>query len=167
MRPTHDIGPTENRAQFVIAVFDDWDALQGVLVGMEGHVPMRGGAVLHARKDIPPLASAFRLLKEMTDLHFARSPHHVTCTMGQLAYELSGKLARGAQSVAEALHSWLGSDQAGQLENHIEMGRLVLWVELETSEDYSVLCGRLVQASPHMVGLCKIRFESRHGEPNV
>ena len=155
-----DIGPTENRAQFVIAVFDDWDALQGILVGMEEHAPMLAGAVLHARKDIPPHASALRLLKEMTDFHFAQSPYHITCTIGQLAYELSSKLARGARSVAEALHSWLGSDQAGQLESHIEMGGLVLWVELRTTEDYSVLCGRLVQASPHMVGLCKIRFES-------
>jgi hypothetical protein len=160
MERTNDIAPTENRAQFVIAVFDDWDALQGILVGMEEHVPMLAGAVVHARKDIPPHASALRLLKEMTDLHFAQSPHHITCTMGQLAYELSSKLARGARSVAEALHSWLGSDQAGQLESHIEMGRLVLWVELRTTDDYSVLCGRLVQSSPHMVGLCKIRFES-------
>jgi hypothetical protein len=159
MQRSNEVGAAK-RAQFVIAVFDDWDALQTVLLSMEPNALVRAGSVLHARKHIPPHGSALPVLKETTDLHFAHSPQHITCTIGQLAHELSVKLAGGARSVAEALHSWLGSDQAGQLVSHIEMGRLVLWVEVQTSEDYSVVCGRLVQASPHMVGLCDIKFES-------
>jgi hypothetical protein len=160
MRQSNQAGQVEQRPQFVIAVFDDWEALHGALISVATHAPLRAGAVLHARNDVPPQVSALALLKEMTHLHFAQSSQHITCSMGQLANELSTKLAKGARSIADALHGWLGSDQAEQLESHIENGRLVLWVEVRTSEDYSVVCGRLVQASPHMVGVCKIGFEA-------
>jgi hypothetical protein len=87
-------------AQFVIAVFDDWETLQGVLFSMELIAPMHSGALLHAREDAPPQAAAVGILKEMTTLRFAHSPHQVTCTIGQLAHELSARLAAGARSVA-------------------------------------------------------------------
>jgi hypothetical protein len=159
MQRINEVGPAEHRAQFVIAVFDDWDALHGALVSVAAHAPLSTEVVLLARSDVPPHALASGLLKETTHLHFAQSRQHITCTIGQLANELSTKVATGAQSIAEALHAWLGSDQAEQLESHIEKGRLVLWVEVRTSEDYSIVCGMLVQASSHMVGLCKIGFE--------
>jgi hypothetical protein len=157
MQRSSEAGPAEYRAQFAIAVFDDWDALHAALANVAA--PLSSGAVLLARGDVPPHASASGLLKETIHLHFRQSRQHITCTMGRLANELSTKAARGARSIAEALHAWLGFDQAEQLESHIEKGRLVLWVEVRTSEDYSIVCGRLVQASPHMVGLCKIGFE--------
>lgn len=147
-------------AQFVVAVFDDWETLHAVLVELEADSTMRAGAVLHARKDIPPQASALGLLKKMAQLSFARSPRHIGCTAGQFAEGLSARLSRGALSLADALHGWLSSEQALQLESHIEKGHLVLCVELRTFEDFSLVCGRLVQASPHMVALCNIRFES-------
>jgi len=147
-------------AQFVVAVFDDWETLHAVLVELEAGPTRRSGAVLHARKDIPPQASAVGLLKEMSQLNFARSPRHIGCTAGQFAEGLSARLSRGALSLADALHGWLSSEQALQLESHIEKGHLVLCVELRTFEDFSLVCGRLVQASPHMVALCNIRFES-------
>src|SRR5262249_14772567 len=126
----------------------------------EADPTMRSGAVLHARKDIPPQASALGLLKKMAQLHFARSPRHIGCTVGQFAEGLSARLSRGALSLADALHGWLSTEQDAQLVSHIEKGHLVLCVEPRTSEDFSLVCGRLVQASPHMVALCNIRFES-------
>ena len=158
MQRSDDTGSTEHRAQFAIAVFDDWDALHHVLAGIETHAPVHAATVLHARNDVPPHASTLGLLKERKNLHFPHSRQHLTCTRGQLANELFARSASGARSIAEALHGWLGTDQARQLESHIEKGRLVLWVEVRTSEDYSVVCGRLVKASPHMVGLCQIGF---------
>ena len=62
--------------------------------------------------------------------------------------------------MTDALHGWFSSDQAGQLQNHIGKGRLVLCLQLRTPEDFSVVCGRLVQTSPHMVELCNIKFEA-------
>lgn len=88
------------------------------------------------------------LLKEIT-LQFAASKQRICCTRGEVAEKLAARLARGARSLADALHSWLSTDQTWQLQNHIEKGRLVLWLELPTSEEFGAVCGRLVQASPH------------------
>jgi hypothetical protein len=157
LRP-REIRSNKNSAQFVIAVFDDWDALHAVLAGIEDNAPTHSGAVLHAREDLPPHVAALGLLKEMTELHFPRSRRHMTCTAGRLAQELSDRLGKGARDLAEALRGWVGSDQAGQLASHIEKGHLVLCIELTTSEDFSTVCGRLVQASPHLVEICNINF---------
>jgi hypothetical protein len=162
MQQTWGIEAEKHGAQFVVAIFDDWEALHAVLVDLEARATLRSGAVLHARTDIPPHVSTLGLLKEMAQLHFVRSRQHIACTVGRLSQELSDRLAKGARSLAEALHCCLSSEQAGQLESHIERGHLVLCVQLHTPEDFSVICGRLVRASPHMVELCNIRFESRH-----
>ena len=161
MQRSWGLPPERDAAQFVVAVFDDWEALHAVLVDMEADATVRSGAVLHAREDVPPRAAALRLLKEMAQLHFGPR-QRIACTVGQLARELSSRVAKGARNLAEALHGWLSAEQAGQLESHLERGHLVLCVELRTAEDFSVLCGRLVQASPHMVELCNIKFETEH-----
>jgi hypothetical protein len=153
--------PERNAVQFVLAIFDDWEALCAVLVDMDADATMRLGAVLHAREDVPPRTATLRLLKEMAQLHFGPR-QNVACTVGQLARELSSRVAKGARNLAEALHGWLSAEQARQLESHLERGHLVLCVQLRTPEEFSVLCGRLVQASPHMVELCNIKFETEH-----
>jgi hypothetical protein len=136
MKATRGIQSQEDGAQFVIAVFDDWDALQTILEDMAEYEPSRSGAVLHARMESPPPAVHSGLLKEIIELHFQRSTQCIHCTRGEVAEELAARLASGARSLADALHSWLSSDQAWQLQSHIEKGRLVLWLRLPTSEDF-------------------------------
>ena len=58
MQKAGDIGTERTGSQFVVAVFDDWDALHAVLVDLEADATLHSGAVLHARKDIPPAASS-------------------------------------------------------------------------------------------------------------
>ena len=161
MQKSWGLVPQRNTAQFVLAVFDDWEALHAVLVDMEADATKRLGAVLHAREDVSPRAATLGMLKEMAQLHFGPR-QRIACTVGQLARELSSRVTKGARNLAEALHGWLSAEQAGQLESHLERGHLVLCIELRTPEDFSVLCGRLVQASPHMVELCNIKFEMEH-----
>ena len=152
---------SQTSGSFVLAVFDDWDTLHAVLLELESDKAARLVALLHARKDVPPKPSASSLLKHMTELRFERSRQHISCTMGLLAEALATRLTGGARTLADALRDWLGSNQAKQLERHLERGHLVLCVELRTSDDFSVVCGRLVQASPHMVELCNINFGLR------
>src|SRR5215510_3012339 len=111
-------------AQSAVAVFDDWEALQAVLIDLEEETPVRTGAVLHARKDVPPELTGLRFLRKMTRLKFAYSPNDLACTSGHLAEELSARLARGARSLANALHGSFSSAQAEQLERHIDKGHL-------------------------------------------
>jgi hypothetical protein len=40
-------------AQFVVAVFDDWDTLHSVLLEMESDSAAQPLALLHARMDVP------------------------------------------------------------------------------------------------------------------
>jgi hypothetical protein len=64
----------------------------------------------------------------------------------------------GAVSLANALRVWLSSEQARELASHVDKGHVVLWLELRTSEEFGDLCGRLVQASLHLIELCNIKF---------
>jgi hypothetical protein len=146
-------------AHFVFAVFDDWDALETVLGDMVEPDSSRSGTVFHARKDNPPPGLRSGLLKEATQLHFKGSNLTITCTRGEVAEELTARLASGARTLAGALHSWLSPDQAWQLQHHLEKGRVVLWLYLSATDEFGAVCGHLVQASPHMVGLCNINFE--------
>jgi hypothetical protein len=147
-------------AQFVVAVFDDWDTLHSVLLEMESDSAAQPVVLLHARMDVTAKVSTSSLLKQMTELRFERPQQHVACSDSQLAEALSTRIAGGARTLADALGDWLGSHQASQLESHLERGHLVLCVELRTSDDFSVTCGRLVQASPHVVELCNINLKS-------
>jgi hypothetical protein len=152
-------GSQTSGSQFIVAVFDDWDALHAILLELESDKVARPVALLHARRDVPPKVSASNVLQQVTELHFERSHQHIACTMGQLSEAIATRLTGGARTLADALHDWLGSNQAKQLESHLERGHLVLCVELRTSDDFSIVCGRLVQASPHMVELCNVNFK--------
>jgi hypothetical protein len=153
------VGSTANGAQFIVAVFDDWDTLHALLANMENDKAAQPAALLHGRREVPPNVSTSSLLNQMRELRFEQSRQHIACTEGQLAEALSARLAEGARTLADALCDWLGSSQAKQIESHLERGHLVLCVELLTSDDFSVVCGRLAQASPHMVELCNIKFK--------
>jgi len=150
--------------QFAIAVFDDWEALQAVLADMAVSASVRSGALLHARPDAPSATAnpglLGDLLKQTIELHFTQSHQRVVCTAGPVSRKLSARLVGGARSLAEAVRGYLSPDQAWQLESHLVKGHLALCVELRSAEDYAVVCGHLVQASPHMVGLCSITFEA-------
>jgi len=160
MDKIHSRSLEEIGAQYVIAVFDDWDALQAVLDDMSAGEFDRFGTLLHARKEDPPPAMRRGLLKEITELQFVASRQRISCTKGEVAAELAARLAHGARSLGDALHSWLSADQAWQLQSHIEKGRLIVWLHLPTSEEFGIVCGRLVQASPHVVGLCNINLKT-------
>jgi hypothetical protein len=153
-------GLRRSGSQLVVAVFDNWDTLHAALIEIESEQAAQSMALLHARRDVPPKVASSSLLKQMTELRFERSRQHIACTVGQLAEALSLRATRGSRTLGDALQDWLGFNQAKQLERHLERGHLALCVELRAPNDLSVVCGKLVQASPHMVELCTIDFES-------
>jgi hypothetical protein len=93
MQLTQGIRSQGDGTQFVIAVFDDWDALERILADMAAHGSIRSGTVLHARKDSPPQAVSSGLLKEITELlctiqaahllHDWRSRGRARCKVGK------------------------------------------------------------------------------------
>jgi hypothetical protein len=140
-------------SQFVIAVFDDWDAVEGLLASLGSDKIGRFGALLHTRTDEPPMQAVSWLVRDMTELHFAALSSRVRCTAGGLAAQLAMRSAGGARDLAHALRGWVSAEQAKELQWHVESGRLVLWLQPSRPEDFETVCAQMVQASPHLVEL--------------
>lgn len=142
------------QTRFLIAVFDDWEAVGSVVADLGTKTIGCSGAVLHTRKDEPSTLTASWLVQDMADLHFAAFCERVRCTAGRLAEELAKRSAGGKHDLAATLRGWMSSEQAREVQWHVEKGRIILWLEPPTSEDLETACARLVQASPHLVELC-------------
>ena len=149
-------------AQCVIAVFDDWESLQAVLEEI-GDQTRAGTTVLYSPRAIPSPTKSPHLLGETVELHFAIAGQRIYCTRGEVAHGLGERLARGARGLGDALRRWLRTDQAWQLESHVEKGRFVLWLQPSTSDQFGMLCGRLVKASRHLVGVCNMNSQHEPG----
>jgi hypothetical protein len=145
-------------SQFVIAVFDDWDAVEGLLASLASDKIGRFGALLHTRTDEPPMQAVSWLVQDMTELHFSASRSPVRCTAGRLAAQLAMRSAGGARDLAHALRGWVSPEQAKELQWHVESGRLVLWLQPSRPEDFETVCAQMVQASPHLVELSDAPF---------
>jgi hypothetical protein len=145
-------------ARFVIAVFDDWVAVDNLLARLGSDKVGRLGAVLHTRMDEPPMLAAPWLVHDMTELHFAASRSRVRCTAGRLAAKLVTRSTGGARDLAHALRGLVSAEQAKELQWHVESGRLVLWLEPSRPEDFETVCAQMVQASPHLVELSDAQF---------
>jgi hypothetical protein len=145
-------------SQFVIAVFDDWNAVEGLLVGLGSDKIGRFGALLHTRTDEPPMQAVSWLVQDMTELHFTASRSRLRCTAGRFAEELAMRSAGGARDLAHALRGWVSAEQAKELQWHVESGRLVLWLQPSRPEDFETVCAQMVRASPHLVELSDAQF---------
>jgi hypothetical protein len=145
--------PGMKPSQYVIAVFDDWKAVEGVLASLGSHKIGRFGALLHTRPHEPPMQAVSWLVQDMMELHFAASRSRVRCTAGRFAAQLAMRSAGGARDLAHALRGWVSAEQAKELQWHVESGRLLLWLQPSRPEDFETLCAQMVQASPHVVEL--------------
>jgi hypothetical protein len=151
---------TEPTSRFVIAVFDEWQSLHAAIEDLSLHGIAPRGAVLFADNDRPGaarlpsggLVSCF--LAQTAELPFVSARQKVRCTAGTLAHDLAARAERGARRLAGALSGWVTREHANALQSHIDKGRLVLWFELAQPQDLDVVCGRLIQTSPHVVGMC-------------
>lgn len=141
----------------IIAVFDDWLDLQVVLEPMSAQNGCGFCVVIHARKEAhPDLSSA---VEENIRLTFKRTKPCAACTGGPFADALTAGMAQGRLTLAEMFRRWMSVDQASQLQDHVERGRLLLWAQPATTEQFGDVCGHLVRASPHLVEICKMDLQ--------
>jgi hypothetical protein len=146
--------------QLLIAVFDEWEAVESVLADLGTERIGRSGALLHRRKGEPSTLTPSWLVHDMAELRFAARSERVRCTAGRLADELARRSAGGEHDLASALRGWMSSEQAREVQWHVAKGRIVLWLEPPTSEDVETACAQLVRASPHLVELCEADLKS-------
>ena len=153
--------------QFAVATLEGWDSLRAVLddlkaEGVEVNVSVmltadaraRARACIEAGDAATKTASA--LLDHAVELRFPGSQQHAYCAVGKLADALAQRQDKGTRNLADALTGWLIHHQAIDLQDQIDRGRLVLWLELSEPEHRALVCGRLVRASIHIVELCSI-----------
>jgi hypothetical protein len=143
----------------IVAAFDEWANLESALARVAAHMPSCYCAVLHARPDarseLCPGAS------EITAIEFTRTRSFLTRGEGTLARDLAQAVRHGTHTLADAFRHWVSHAQAEQLEDHVAHGRLLLWVQPVTSDQFHNVCGDLIRASSHVVEICKVDSLSR------
>ena len=146
--------PTQLR--FAVATFDTWDDLRNALqhLSLEGlrsdvtsclglqHI-FTGAAAIAAL----PAAAAIQ------ELPFPENLHRICCTAGQLAQCLAERLRAGAPTLKVALTHWLIPRHAAQLQEAVEAGRIILWVQLFDSEGERRAYRSLLARSSNSVGV--------------
>ena len=148
--------------QLLIAAFDGWQALHSALESIQSVEGCCFKAVLHARRDLPAEPWLRESVNEIAAVEaMPRGRRRVARGEGALAGTLAKAFAHGARSLAKALRPWMSARQAEDLQIHIELGRVLLWVQPVDAEEFGCVCAHLVRSSPHVVDVCEIPLDHR------
>lgn len=137
--------------RFAIAAFDTWPEAQQAL-----HVLDVAGKALN---DVSYLAQE-RVLGEpkastarQTVHLFGETGRGIGCSVGPVADRLTGRLASGATTLQAALGGWLIARHAANLQQAVEDGKILLWVQLFDNDDERRACHSLLATSSNFVGV--------------
>lgn len=141
--------------RYAVATFDTWDGLLQALqhpdldgLRTEGFCCLGLQRVFADRPAIGALPSI-----AIQELPFPESVQPVCCTPGRLAQRLLERLRAGAPTLQAALGHWLIPRHAAELQNTVEHGRIVLWIQLFDSEDEHRAYRSLLARSSSSVGV--------------
>ena len=146
--------PTQLR--FAVATFDTWDDLRNALQhlsleGLRSDVTSCLG-LQHVFTGAAPIA-ALPAAAAIQELPFPENLHRICCTAGQLAQCLAERLRAGAPTLKVALTHWLIPRHAAQLQEAVEAGRIILWVQLFDNESERRAYRSLLARSSNSVGV--------------
>jgi hypothetical protein len=146
--------PTQLR--FAVATFDTWDDLRNALQhlsleGLRSDVTSCLG-LLHVFTGAAAIA-ALPAAAAIQELPFPENLHRICCTAGQLAQCLAERLRAGAPTLKVALAHWLIPRHAAQLQEAVEAGRIILWVQLFDNESERRAYRSLLARSSNSVGV--------------
>ena len=145
---TRDRSPT---LRFAIAAFDTWAEVQKAL-----HALNAGGKSLN---DVSYLAQQRVLGDAVTSdgrqtVHlFGGTGGGIGCSAGPVADRLAGRLASGATTMKAALGRWLIPRHAAHLQQAVEEGKILLWVQLFDNDDERRAYQSLLATSSNSVGV--------------
>jgi hypothetical protein len=142
--------------RFAIGVFDGWDgvkasvqelAASGVAANniyylalrrvLFSGVPVEGGGNQTSLQELP----------------FPGNVGVISTTPGPVAKRLAARLDRGAQTLKAALGDWLIPRHAAHLQDAVEGGKIVLWVQLFDNDDERRAYRSLLARSSNSVGV--------------
>jgi hypothetical protein len=135
--------------RFAVAAFDTWSDAQKAL-----DVLNAGGK---ARNDVSYLALE-RVLAMMSDpmpmVHLLDATDGaIACSAGPIAERLSARIASGAKTLTAALSGWLIARHAAHMQQVVEAGKILLWVQLFDNDDERHAYQSLLATSSNSVGV--------------
>jgi hypothetical protein len=137
--------------RFAIAAFDTWPEAQKAL-----HALNAGGKTLD---DVSYLAQE-RVLRDSKATNgrqtvhlFGQTGSGIGCSAGPVADRLAGRLASGATTLKVALGRWLIARHAAHLQQAVEEGKILLWVQLFDNDDERRAYRSLLATSSNSVGV--------------
>jgi hypothetical protein len=133
-------------ARFAVGDFQTWDAAGETLRGLSAlGVKMDAISMLGLRRlFLLEAGSQHMPARQLRELAFGQSPDVVCCTPGILAERLDGGLAKGAATVGNAFSRWLPPQAAQRIQQSINDGLLLVWVQVFDANDERRACTGLL-----------------------
>ncbi|MGE5510451.1 MAG: hypothetical protein ACM31O_04260 [Bacteroidota bacterium] len=148
--------PDQAQLRFAVAMFDTRDGLREALqhLSQEG-LRSEAFSCLGLQRVLADAAAVAMPSTSATvqELPFPGNVHRICCTAGPVAQCLSARLRVGAPTLKAALAHWLIPRHAAQLQDAVEQGRIVLWVQLFDSEAERRAYRSLLAKSSNSVGV--------------
>lgn len=141
--------------RFAVATFDTESGLRDALVGLRLDGLREDAFNCIALDEVLAGATMIDILPHSTrhELPFSGQLRRISCTTGVLADCLDERLHAGAPTLKAALGEWLIPRHAGQIQDAVEQGKIVLWVRPLDSEEEALACRSLLALSSYSVGV--------------
>jgi hypothetical protein len=142
--------------RFAIGIFDGWDGVKasvqdlaaaGMAANNVHYLALQ--RVLGSRSPIERADNPMSL----RELPFPGNAGMISTTPGLVAERLAARLGRGAQTLKAALGDWLIPRHAAHLQDAVEGGKIVLWVQLFDNDDERRAYQSLLARSSNSVGV--------------
>lgn len=141
--------------RFAVATFDAESGLREALVGLRLEGLRDDAFNCLALDEVLARAMTIATLPQSKrhELAFSGQLRPISCTAGVLADCLDERLHAGAPTLKAALGEWLIPRHAGQIQDAVEQGKIVLWVRPLDSEEEALACRSLLALSSYSVGV--------------
>jgi hypothetical protein len=135
--------------RFAVAAFDTWSDAQTALQVLSA----AGKAVNDVSYVALERVLAMACDGEPTVRLFGAKEGTICCSPGPIAERLSARLASGAKTLKAALCGWLIARHAAHLQQIVEDGKVLLWVQLFDNDDERRAYQSLLATSSNSVGV--------------
>jgi hypothetical protein len=142
--------------RFAVGAFHSWDGVETAIRDLGS-----GGTVASSFSYLGlqrVLAGATQAIADgkpflLRELPFPGNGEPIGCTHGPLAERLAARLGAGAPTLKAALGRWLIPRHAAHLEERVEDGKIMLWVQLFDNDDERRAYHSLLTRSSSSVGV--------------
>ena len=136
-------------SRFAVAAFDAWPGVHATLRELHSGGDKINDLNCLGYHRVLSAGAGGRGMDQATRLHqlpFQDNPELISCTSGPVADRLARRLELGAPTLQVALSHWLIPRHAAHIQEVVEDGRIVLWLQLFDNDDerraYEVLLAR-------------------------